>query len=471
MQLHPEIRSVVTLTHAHAHKVYMSGPLIRRVERLPDGHHPIKDEGWRDVWAQLGGTTLSIWDMKEIDEASKEGKEVPPTYINVTDAFVQVLGAVTIPASGGAPAQKYSNVVTVNTAGSNLLLFSCPSSASLISWASAFRLAAWEKARLEEIYTAHLIRITLNDGRTAPSTLVRGRREGWVRIRIAGQTYWKHLWMVVTSGPTQEASGGSPQPGTPPDPPQHKRRISFFGRDNNQTQPPSTEPLITFYLSPKPKDRKRPFLILRDVTQAFAVYPERPELINKSTLIKIEGTIGDEEVAMAMRKREGWILIMPELETGVQQANETIRWLIAIHDAFSLYGRPRAYSWDPRDEASMMYAYPVGPARDVSFHCPFSVPLSPINYYPVTFLGTRNGREPGPPDRSHLRCSFPSFEHPLSSYTGPFVSERGPQTVKSQWVFDTSPSSFHGRASHGNATEWIYLSFPPPIPCLCFVGA
>jgi CCR4-NOT transcriptional complex subunit CAF120 len=86
MQLHPEIRSVVTLTHAHAHKVYMSGPLIRRVERLPDGHHPIKDEGWRDVWAQLGGTTLSIWDMKEIDEASKQGKEVPPTYINVTDA-------------------------------------------------------------------------------------------------------------------------------------------------------------------------------------------------------------------------------------------------------------------------------------------------------------------------------------------------------------------------------------------------
>ena len=86
MQLHPEIRSVVTLTHAHAHKVYMSGPLIRRVERLPDGHNPIKDEGWRDVWAQLGGTTLSIWDMKEIDEASKQGKEVPPTYINVTDA-------------------------------------------------------------------------------------------------------------------------------------------------------------------------------------------------------------------------------------------------------------------------------------------------------------------------------------------------------------------------------------------------
>jgi CCR4-NOT transcriptional complex subunit CAF120 len=94
MQLHPEIRSVVTLTHAHAHKVYMSGPMVRRIERLPDGHHPTKDEGWRDVWAQLGGTTLSIWDMKEIDEASKQGKEVPPTYINVTDAVSLVLIAI-----------------------------------------------------------------------------------------------------------------------------------------------------------------------------------------------------------------------------------------------------------------------------------------------------------------------------------------------------------------------------------------
>jgi hypothetical protein len=67
---------------------------------------------------------------------------------------------------------------------------------------------------------------------------------------------------------------------------------------------------------------------MQDVTQAFAVYPERPELINKSTLMKIEGTIGDEEVAMAMRKREGWVLVMPELEAGVPQANETIRWLV-----------------------------------------------------------------------------------------------------------------------------------------------
>jgi CCR4-NOT transcriptional complex subunit CAF120 len=135
--------------------------------------------------------------------------------------------------------------------------------------------------------------------------------------------------MAVISGPPQEASG-SQRPETPPET-QHRRRISsIFGRDrdNSQTFPTPTRPLVAFYISPKPKDRRRPFLTLQDVTQAFAVYPERPELINKSTLMKIEGTIGDEEVAMAMRKREGWILAMPELEAGVPQANETIRWLI-----------------------------------------------------------------------------------------------------------------------------------------------
>jgi CCR4-NOT transcriptional complex subunit CAF120 len=189
--LHPEIRSVVQLTLAHARKVYYSGPLVRRLERQPDGSRPVKDEGWTDVWAQLGGTILSIWDMKMIADASKEGKEVPPTYINVQDAvrisllsqfmgcidvllqFVQVLGSVTVPATASTPAKRYTDVLTLNTAGSNLLLFSCPSTAVLISWAAALRLSAWEKSHLEEIYTAHLLRITIPDGKCDTYSAIR----------------------------------------------------------------------------------------------------------------------------------------------------------------------------------------------------------------------------------------------------------------------------------------------------------
>lgn len=85
-QLHPEIKSVIGLTIAHAHKIYFSGPLLRRIERQPDGQRPAKDDGWVEVWAQLGGTTLSIWGMKQVQEASQQGREVPPTYVNTTDA-------------------------------------------------------------------------------------------------------------------------------------------------------------------------------------------------------------------------------------------------------------------------------------------------------------------------------------------------------------------------------------------------
>jgi CCR4-NOT transcriptional complex subunit CAF120 len=74
-----------------------------------------------------------------------------------------VLGSITVPMTKERPAKKYTNVLTLNTAGSNLLLFACPDARSLVSWAAALRLSAWEKSRLEEMYTAHLIRITLGD--------------------------------------------------------------------------------------------------------------------------------------------------------------------------------------------------------------------------------------------------------------------------------------------------------------------
>ncbi|KAJ6609223.1 hypothetical protein B0H10DRAFT_2226083 [Mycena sp. CBHHK59/15] len=351
------------LTTAHARKIYFSGPLVRRIERQPDGQKPAKDEGWTEVWAQLGGTTLSIWDMKQIQEASQQGREVPPAYVNMTDAFVHVLGSVTVPETATAPAKRYPDVLTLNTAGSNLLLFSCPSTQSLLSWAAALRLAAWEKSRLEEIYTAHLLRITLG-GRDHPTTLQHGRMEGWVRIRIAGQTDWKKVWMSVTAAADAASSDAPATAG------RNKKRMSnlFSSKDHSPPGSPlPPKPVIAMYAGPKPKDRKKPLLTFHNVTQAFAVYPERPDLISRSTLIKLEGLIGDEDTAGDMRRREGWLLVMPELEGGLGQAEEMLKWIVALHDAFQLYGRPQGWTWDPRDPVSLMFAYPVGPHRDLLF--------------------------------------------------------------------------------------------------------
>lgn len=237
--------------------------------------------------------------------------------------------------------------------------------------------------------------------RDIPTTLVRGKTEGWVRVRIAGQTDWKRLWMSVTSavdGPTPSETpgssintapggvGGSPVP--PVTGPKKRRMSSLFSRDPSPGPPVAAKAMITMYSSPKPKDKKKALLTMKDVTQAFAVYPERPELISRSTIIKVEGQLGDEDAAGALKSREAWLLVMPELESGLGQAAEMLKWvvgecpppprisrgqrsidLIALHDAFQIYGRPAAWTWDPRDPISLMFGYPVGPHKDV---CPCS---------------------------------------------------------------------------------------------------
>ena len=366
--LHPEVRSIVSLTMAHTQKIYFSGPLVHKLDRNPDGHKPHKDEGWRDVWAQLYGSTLSIWDMGEVKIANQQGKEVPPSYVNITEAvrssfhhvidatqqnlypqFVHVLGAITQPPTPTSPSRKYTNVITLNTAGTNLLLFSCPSPQDLISWATAFRLSCWEKSRLEEMYTAHLIRITLNDGRNAPPTLIHGRLEGWVRVRIAGQTGWKRLWMCLSAGAipngtrssTDVASITSKSSMTPGHNPRNstytmpkKHRISgLFSRDKPSDLPERAN--ISLYIAPRGKDKRKALLTFDAVTQAFAVYPERPKLISSSALVKLEGTYGDEEMCANMKHREGWMLLMPDLEGARSVSGEMLKWLIGERAPFS----------------------------------------------------------------------------------------------------------------------------------------
>lgn len=197
------------------------------------------------------------------------------------------------------------------------------------------------------------------------------------------------MWFVVQEGNEFSEMGTSDHASAST---MKKKRMSnlFSSRDHNAAQAGPAKPLVSMYLSPKAKDRKKPLLTVHDVTQAFGVYPERPELINRSTLIKIEGKFGDHELAGTLRQLEGWLLTMPELEANATgQAAEMLKWIvgeslsymdvvsrrsttlkrIALHDAFQLYGRPEAWTWDPRDPASLMFGYPVGPQKEVNSPC------------------------------------------------------------------------------------------------------
>lgn len=85
--------------------------------------------------------------------------------------------------------------------------------------------------------------------------------------------------------------------------------------------------MIQVFPSNKPKDKRKALMTVRDVRQAFAVYPERPEFISSSTLLKLEGLLGDEELPGQFRNREGWLLVMPELEGSNTMASEMLKYL------------------------------------------------------------------------------------------------------------------------------------------------
>ena len=161
------------------------------------------------------------------------------------------------------------------------------------------------------------------------STLLRGRLEGWAKVRIAGQTEWKRVWAVITAKTPPE---NEVRPTSPAASYKRNRMSSLFSSRAPSPPPPIVNPtsLVSLYMSPKPKDRKVPILTLGDVTQVFAVYPERPELISMSTLVKIQGKLGPQAAAYDMKGREGWLFVMPEFEAEKVPPMEMLKWVVGM---------------------------------------------------------------------------------------------------------------------------------------------
>ena len=200
-----------------------------------------------------------MWSMKETRAAAARGEKVPPTNFNITDSSLELLAPLP-PPPHRPNSHPHHYVFSLNTAGSNRLLFSCPSERDLARWATGLRLAAWERAKLEEIYTGHLIK---SGGREPPSTLTRRRMEGWVRVRVMGGTDWKRLWVVLSMPASEDREDEK-----------KGRRRSLFGlgeKEKEVVQEPNTGvSMASFYLEPRTLKNKTSVAVLTitSVTQA-----------------------------------------------------------------------------------------------------------------------------------------------------------------------------------------------------------
>ncbi|KAM0788423.1 hypothetical protein ACM66B_001559 [Microbotryomycetes sp. NB124-2] len=367
--LHDLGRAVALLKSS---KFYAEGFLMKKVEVGPDGKaHPEANESqWAKWFVQLSGTILSTWNAADMEEAARQNRTVPPQYLNLSDAFLHPY-----PPAPNRPAPTQFQFA-LNSAGLNRVLFCAPTLQSLNMWINAIRLAVWERSRCNEIYTGTLLgtREPKPNGWVGydaglSSAASKGKFEGWLKIRLPGDTEWRRLWTVVLRG----SATGSQQP----EQTKKNKRSSLLSFGKKQEAAPTIEGLpgngnfstVAFYAD-KPSKKEQPLCIAQHLFYAAAIYPESEKLINRATLFKVEGTFLNPNDGYksgwgvgGRAEKQGYALLM--LEEGDYMG--MLEWIVGLSDAFKLYGRPRGFSWDPRDPSSMYFALPIGPHRDRLF--------------------------------------------------------------------------------------------------------
>ncbi|KAK9478743.1 hypothetical protein V1514DRAFT_330287 [Lipomyces japonicus] len=295
---------------------------------------PAANRQWRQVYGQLVGTVLSVWDAQDLEDAALASTTtVKPTYINVADASFRLIDS--LPASGPSAGPVIANVIALSTTFKNRFLLQFPARSTMLTWAAALRLALFESVSLQEAYSGALLAARgskISDIRLLLQE-TKFKHQDWVVVRFGAGMPWTRCWAVITP------------------PGYKKKKKNKHGR-------------IDFYDSQKDKQKKRPPLATVTAAVAlYAVFPESCLLIDQSTLLKIEATIIVNNVSenTATAPRRGFIFVMPEMHPGVHGFQTLIRFLIPAFDCFGLYGRPDRFNADKADPRSLMFGLPDPP--------------------------------------------------------------------------------------------------------------
>ncbi|KAJ1970084.1 hypothetical protein IWQ62_000190 [Dispira parvispora] len=284
-------------------KVYVSGVLLKRNVTAADGR-PFTTKAWTPWYVELCGPVLVFWNlanmnpnaMELLKTKSAEAEQVlnqiktstSPNFMNITDCQIQVVGQL----------KKREGVFSLNSAGANFFYFQAVDKAAMQAWVVSTRLLCYEVAKLYENYTLCYLPLAhaglLQDPQALPV------RQGYLQARFTGSLDWQQYWVVLhTTG------------------------------DPSQSQ-------LFFYSTQQPSGGT-PLAVINVVNNAYAIYPERLDLVDQATIAKVEGTFGAHEPdSVSLATSLYFALIM------ASSSQELFSWILAIYDAFHLHGRPRA---------------------------------------------------------------------------------------------------------------------------------
>ncbi|KIX03984.1 uncharacterized protein Z518_07537 [Rhinocladiella mackenziei CBS 650.93] len=331
-----ELLPVFSFLSSHSNKLYQEGYFLK-LNDLDNQGRPNVDRNWTECFAQLVGTVLSLWDAAALDAAGQDG-EVAPTFINLADASIKMIE--TLP-TRNPDVQPLQNVLSISTAGKNRYLLHFNSLHSLTQWTAGIRLAMFEHASLQELYTGSLIAGKgkfLNNIRTIMER-TKFRTEDWARVRFGAGTPWRRCWCVIE----------------PPDEKEWQRSNKTIKKKSVYERPALPKGDLKFYDTKKTK-KATPIATITDAYSAYAIYPQSKPLIDQSTLVKVEGRITIHSKPES--KTEGFVFVMPELHPAVSGFEMMLRWLFPVYDIFHLYGRPQRLIADTWDTRGLMFAMP-----------------------------------------------------------------------------------------------------------------
>ncbi|KAL1838302.1 hypothetical protein VTJ49DRAFT_2814 [Mycothermus thermophilus] len=340
----PELQPIFALLNAQSNKLYQEGYFLKLDDQDIRGN-PNPDRTWTECFAQLVGTVLSLWDAAELDAAGEDG-EVLPKFINLTDASVKMIESLPTKSNDEQPLQ---NILSISTAGRNRYLLHFNSHHSLIQWTSAIRLAIFEHSSLQEAYTGALV---AGKGKTLNNINIimeRARQpiQEWVRVRFGAGVPWRRCYCVIEPPSEKEYQKAQKE---------WKKRSPY-----DRSHGPVLKGEIKFFETRKDAEKKkkhqRPIASITDAYSAYAIYPQAKELIDSSTLLKIEGNLAI-HTQQPTSSTEGFVFIMPETHPAVSGFEMLLRFLFPTWDTFALYGRPGRLVASALDTRSLMFGMP-----------------------------------------------------------------------------------------------------------------
>ena len=201
----------------------------------------------------------------------------------------------------------------------------------------------FEHVGLQEAYTGALIAGKGRQLNNIPIIMERLKMPyaTWARVRFGAGTPWRRCWCVVSPPDEKEV--------------QKVQKLLKKKSPYDRSRPPVLKGDVNFYDTKKTK-RTRPIATITDAYSAFAIYPQSKPLIDKSTLIKVEGSITIHSSPPTVS--EGFVFVMPEVPPAVTGFEIMLRWLFPVMDTFALYGRPGKLIADTLDQKGLMFAMP-----------------------------------------------------------------------------------------------------------------